>query len=179
MAHRFCSACGARLPSPPPVTCAACGTRHWRNPKPCANAIVVGDDRVLLTKRAYAPWRDAWCSPGGFCNVGEHPIETVVREVREETGVEVAVTRYLGTWVDRYADEPDEDDEQINVAYYLAVPTRVGEGLPDPVEVSEVRWFGWNELPGPLAPTGTLDAVLVVAWAALRGEVEDLPDRPR
>jgi ADP-ribose pyrophosphatase YjhB (NUDIX family) len=178
MTVRFCSACGSPLPSRPPVGCRACGTRHWRNPKPCANAIVVREETILLTKRAHAPWNDAWCSPGGFCNVGEHPIQTVVREVYEETGFEVAVTGYLGVWIDRYADRPDEDDEQINVAYYLAAPTGAGGGSPDPAEVSEVRWFGWNGLPEPLAPPGTLAAVLVCARAALRGELPALPDRP-
>ena len=86
---RFCSACGAELPSLPPVTCAACGTSHWLNPKPCANAIVVDGDKVLLARRAYAPWKDGWGAPGGFCEVGEHPIETAEREVLEETGLRV------------------------------------------------------------------------------------------
>jgi ADP-ribose pyrophosphatase YjhB (NUDIX family) len=61
------------------VTCAVCGVSHWRNPKPCANAIVVRDDKVLLARRAYARWKDAWGSPGGFCEAGEHPLETVER----------------------------------------------------------------------------------------------------
>jgi hypothetical protein len=45
---RFCSACGAELPSLTPTTCSKCGTGHWRNPKPCANAVVVDDGRVLI-----------------------------------------------------------------------------------------------------------------------------------
>jgi 8-oxo-dGTP diphosphatase len=52
---------------------------------------------VLLARRAYAPWQDAWGSPGGFCEVGEHPIETVEREVLEETGLRVSVTGYIGS----------------------------------------------------------------------------------
>jgi ADP-ribose pyrophosphatase YjhB (NUDIX family) len=171
---RFCSACGAELPSPPPVTCTACGTNHWRNPKPCANAIVVGDGKVLLTRRAREPWKDAWCSPGGFCEVGEHPIDTVRREVLEETGLHVEVTGYIGVWVDDYPDEgavPSPD--VINVAYYHAVPAGGDDTAFDPHEVSEVRWFGWDELPSDLAPPGTLEAVLAAARAN-----EPLPDRP-
>jgi len=163
---RFCSACGAPLPSPPPVTCTACGVSHWRNPKPCANAIVVGDDKVLLARRAYAPWKNAWGSPGGFCEAGEHPIETVEREVLEETGLRISVTGYIGVWVDRYADEdavPDVD--VINVAYYTAVPLGGDETAFDRREVSELGWFGWDELPPDLAPPGTLEAVLAAARA--------------
>jgi ADP-ribose pyrophosphatase YjhB (NUDIX family) len=180
-AVRFCSACGTSLPAPPPVTCAACGVPHFRNPKPCANAIVVDGGKVLLVRRAHAPWYDAWCSPGGFCERGEHPMATVEREVLEETGQPVEVTEYLGVWVDEYADAPgDPESEVINVAYYLAAPAGRGGGSVDPAEVSEVRWFGWDELPENLAPPGTLEAVLAVARASLDGRrTTALPDRPR
>jgi ADP-ribose pyrophosphatase YjhB (NUDIX family) len=174
---RFCSACGAELESPPPVTCSACGTSHWRNPKPCANGIVVDGDRVLLARRAYAPWKDRWGSPGGFCEHGEHPIETVEREVLEETGLRVRVTGYLGVWVDEYADDravPSND--VINVAYYLAEPVGGDEAAYDLAEVSELRWFGWDELPGDLAPPGTLESVLEAAFTALEEGIRLQPD---
>ena len=161
---RFCSACGAELESRPPVTCTACGTSHWRNPKPCANAIVVDGDRVLLARRALSPWKGLWGSPGGFCEHGEHPIETAEREVREETGLRVRVTGYLGVWVEDYADEPGrEENDVINVAYYLAEPVGGREDGFDPAEVSELGWFGWDELPDDLAPPGTLESVLAAA----------------
>ena len=161
---RFCSACGAELPSSPPVTCARCGTAHYLNPWPCANGIVVRDGRILLGRRAHAPWRGLWGSPGGFCELGEHPAETVAREVREETGLEVEVDDYLGTWVDVYADDPrDPDAGVINVAYYLASVTGDARERADPAEVSELRWFAPDELPSELAPPGTLEDVLAVA----------------
>ena len=175
---RFCSACGAWLPSEPPVTCGRCGTSHWRNPKPCANAIVVDGDRVVLVKRAYreSPWYGTWCAPGGFCDVGEHPAETAVREVREEAGLDVEITGYLGTWVDVYADDPaDGDAEVINVAYYLATPTNDERADADPVEVSEVAWFSWDELPAGLSPPGTLESVLAAARAGATTPEHSLP----
>lgn len=170
---RFCSTCGAGLTTGPPVTCGICGTSHWLNPKPCANAIIVRDDKVLLTRRAHPPWKDGWCAPGGFCEIGEHPIETAEREVLEETGLRVSVTAYIGVWVETYLDEHVTPAEVINVAYYRAVPLGGDESAFDPQEVSELRWFDWDELPAALAPPTTLAAVL----AAVRsGRV--LPDRP-
>jgi ADP-ribose pyrophosphatase YjhB (NUDIX family) len=148
------------------VTCAACGVSHWRNSKPCANAIVVRDDKVLLARRAYARWKDARGSPGGFCEAGEHPVETVEREVLEETGLKVSVTGYLGVWVDTYADDPPEPDaDVINVAYYTATALDGDETAFDRREVSEVGWFGWDELPPDLAPPSTLEGVLAAARA--------------
>ena len=173
---RFCSACGAELSSPPPTTCSKCGTDHWRNPRPCANAVVVDDGRVLLAHRAYAPWKDCWGTPGGFCERGEHPLETVEREVLEETGLRIRVAAYLGVWVDDYADERGGDDNEIiNVAYYLAEPAGGSEADFDPAEVSELRWFPWDELPPDLAPPGTLEAVLAAARVARPAPLLDRP----
>lgn len=176
---RFCFACGSELPTPPPVTCASCGQGHWRNPKPCANGIVVHDGKVLLARRAYAPWEGTWSSPGGFSEAGEHPIDTVVREVLEETGVRVSVTGYIGVWIDRYSDDPhDPEADVINVAYYTAVPTGAIDGEPDREEVSELGWFGWDELPAELGPPRTLEAVLAAARSA-HDSSPRLPDHPR
>jgi ADP-ribose pyrophosphatase YjhB (NUDIX family) len=179
IAH-FCSACGARLAAAPPVTCGACGIEHWRNAKPCANAIVARDARIMLVRRAHAPWRDAWCAPGGFCEPAEHPIATVEREILEETGLTVRVTGFIGIWLCEYADTPDPENDVISVAYYHAKPTGEAHGPIDPTEVSEVGWFAWDELPHGLAPPETLPAVLE-AWRAdaFAGRSETpLPDRP-
>lgn len=116
---------------------------------------------MLLGRRAHSPWRGLWGSPGGFCELGEHPAETVVREVREETGLAVAIDEYLGTWVDVYADDPhDPDAGVINVAYYTATLTGSAQPSPDPAEVSELDWFSVDAPPDELAPPGTLAAVL-------------------
>jgi ADP-ribose pyrophosphatase YjhB (NUDIX family) len=144
---------------------------------------VIDDESVLLVRRGHAesPWYDAWCAPGGFCEVGEHPIQTLEREVYEETGLRVEATAYLGVWVDAYADSAAaEDAEVINVGYYRARVVGSG-GSVDPAEVSEVAWFAWDELPESLAPPATLESVLEVARVHHgRGAAPfDLPDRPR
>ena len=144
---------------------------------------MVDEGKVLLVRRAYAqsPWHGAWCAPGGFCEIGEHPVQTVEREVREETGLRVTVTGYLGVWIDEYADQTGlPGAEVINVAYYHAAATDDDRGPIDGAEVSEIRWFDWDHLPAELAPPGTLEAVLTAARAALsRGAgTSPLLDRP-
>ena len=63
-----------------------------------------------------------------------------------------------------YADDPEDPNAGvINVAYYLASPASDAQGRIDPVEVSEIEWFAWDELPAELAPPGTLAAVLALA----------------
>ncbi len=65
---------------------------------PCVGAVVFDDcGRLLLVKRANPPAQGLWSLPGGRQEPGESASEGVVREVREETGVEVRVQREVGT----------------------------------------------------------------------------------
>lgn len=93
-AFRFCPDCGAELAPPDTArllaqTCQSCGAIHWRNAKPCAGALVVRDGRVLLGRRAVEPAKGAWDIPGGFLEPWEAPAHAAIREVREETGLEI------------------------------------------------------------------------------------------
>jgi ADP-ribose pyrophosphatase YjhB (NUDIX family) len=178
---RFCDACGASLHEPPPTSCSRCGAEHWLNAKPCANALVLDGDRVLLIRRAHAPWCGRWCAPGGFCEEAEHPVAAAEREILEETGVHARVTGFLGIWLDRYADDrADEDAEMISVAYYLARPVD-GEPSGRDCEASEVAWFALDDVPSDLAPPGTLEQIVAVARRAVENgtTTTPLPDAPR
>jgi ADP-ribose pyrophosphatase YjhB (NUDIX family) len=148
----------------PPVTCVACGAAHWRNPKPCAGALVVRDGRALLLRRGIEPWRGTWDIPGGFCDAGEHPEATVVRELREETGLAVRVTGFLGMWMDVYGEPaPGELPEATLNLYFEAVPTDDREPTLDPTEALGHAWFGPDELPRDLSFPAHSGAVLA-AW---------------
>ena len=65
---------------------------------PCVGAVVFDDHgRLLLVKRANPPAQGRWSLPGGRQESNETALEGVVREVREETGIRVEVTREVGT----------------------------------------------------------------------------------
>jgi ADP-ribose pyrophosphatase YjhB (NUDIX family) len=178
----FCSTCGGPLPGLPPVTCPACGAEHYRNAKPCAGALVMRDGKLLLMRRAHEPWPGRWDIPGGFCDVDEHPAQTAVRETREETGLDVEITGFLGMWLDRYPDPAgtEEAGTTLNV-YYHAVPVAGSvAGEADPAEAAEVAWFEPDDVPDPIAFPNHALAVLE-AWknAVKEGRtVTPLPDRP-
>lgn len=158
----FCPRCRAELTAEPGrVECGACGFVAYANPKPTASALCVDErGRVLLTRRAIEPKLGAWDLPGGFVEEQEHPLETLRRELREETGLEVEPLEFLGVWTDRYGG-----DSTAQATLNLFWSARVRGGDPRAADdVSELRWFAADELPP--GPELAFDCVALVlaAW---------------
>ena len=122
------------------VTCARCGYEVWANPVPGAQALVERDGRVLLGRRRDDPSAGLWDIPGGFVDEPEHPLDALRRELREETGLEIETTEFLGIWMQPY------NDRNVMSLTWLAVPAGGEERAGD--DLVELRWFGPGELPG-------------------------------
>lgn len=68
--------------------------------------MLVSEGRILLTHWVAAPGLQAgWTLPGGGLEIGESPADAAVREVREETGYDVELTRLLGVDSEHYSAE--------------------------------------------------------------------------
>jgi 8-oxo-dGTP diphosphatase len=74
-------------------------------PEVAVGAIALGPDGILLVRRGHGPAAGTWSVPGGRVELGETLHEALVREVAEETGIQVAVDRFVG-WVERMDDGP-------------------------------------------------------------------------
>jgi 8-oxo-dGTP diphosphatase len=141
---RFCPRCGERLPGPPPIECSACAYALFVNPRPTATAIIVDDGRILTLLRAREPQKGRWELPGGFSDGFEHPAETVVREVREELGVEIRLDEFVGMYLGAY----EFQGEQLPVLDCFWLATIVGGDLRvDPTEADDHAWTPVGELP--------------------------------
>ena len=128
--------------------CPECGFRAWASSKTTACALVVDGGRVLLARRAGEPFRGYWDLPGGFLDEGEHPLDGLRRELREETGLDVEPAEFVGVWMDRYGDV---EDSHATLNLYWTARVLGGEaGAAD--DVTELAWFAPDGLP----PAGEL-----------------------
>ena len=108
---------------------------------------VLNGDRLALIRKPHFP-PGVWRTPGGGVKTGEDFVAGVVREAREELGVEVELERYLvvARAVFRFADE------SVPWQTHIFGATTEGERLAplDTVEIAEARWGTAAELAGPI-----------------------------
>ncbi len=143
----FCPSCSTELgdrDQEGAAGCPKCGRVWYRNSSPTAGAVIVKGDRALVTVRARDPEKGRIDVPGGFLHAGEHPVEGLKREVREELGVEIAldVEDCLTMATHRYGDDGD---------FVLALGFRVAlmSGEPQATDdVAALEWVTEDELDG-------------------------------
>ena len=97
-----------------------------------------GKEKILLTKRNCEPYKGKWCLPGGHIDPDEKAKEAVIREVKEETGLD-----FLAEFL-MYFDEiiPEKD---IHAVVLIFKGYSEGKLNPDEGEVSEARWVTIEE----------------------------------
>jgi ADP-ribose pyrophosphatase YjhB (NUDIX family) len=127
-------------------------------PTTSVNVAVIEDGRILLIERADF---QVWALPGGGVDPGESVAAAAIREVEEETGLLVHLTRLVGIY-----SVPLRDDHIV-----LFTAQRIGGELrPFPEETLRAEFFDVNALPANLIQwhrrriTDALAGVTGVAW---------------
>jgi ADP-ribose pyrophosphatase YjhB (NUDIX family) len=147
------------------------GVAGYVTPKVAVGAVVGNDQgELLLVQRADS---GVWLYPTGWADVGYSASEVVVKEVLEETGMEVEPLRLIAV-----LDGLRQGFTRVPL-YSLIFHCRVlgGELRPHPLECADVGWFSEERLPQPLAGAENWSKHV---FAAIRGEpVEVLFDQPR
>lgn len=132
----------------------------------CGAIIVDKEDRILLQRR-----RDFgdWCIPGGTMELGETFVETMTREVYEETNLKVQEPRLFGIYSGEkcYAEYPNGDKIfSVQIIFY----TEKYEGIlvDDKGESFEHKFFSKEEVPTNLNPR---QAPFILDWKAGKKEI--------
>ena len=147
------------------------GVAGYVTPKVAVGAVVGNDQgEILLVQRAD---NGVWLYPTGWADIGYSPSEVAVKEVYEETGMEIEPVRLIAVL----------DGLRLGFTavplYSLVFYCRVvgGELRRHPLECLDVGWFPESGLPSPLAGAARWS---VPAFQAIRGEIVDVVfDRPR
>lgn len=143
--YNFCPQCGNQLSQENDhLACKACHHNWYNNPAISVSIALIKNGKILLAKRAVEPKKGKWDILGGFVEPGESVEQGVIREMKEETGLNVKVDEYLGS-------VPDIYDNRASLPLIFRV-SLINEAQPVAQDdVEELRWFSLTEIPTELA----------------------------
>src|SRR3989344_2096220 len=114
-------------------------------PKVGTSVYIRKDGKILLSKRTGSNDPGTWCPPGGHLEMNESWEECVLRETREEAGIEIENIRFITVTNDIWTTKN---------AHYITLcfvaNWKSGEPSLAPDEIEEWGWFAWEALPEPL-----------------------------
>lgn len=168
--HRHCGRCGhatAIEQAGHRRRCPNCGLPQFPRTDPAVTMLVQTDDgnSCLLSRRHGAP-ANRWSALAGFVEPGETPEQAVVREAKEETGVEITEVEYV-------TSQPWPFPSALMIGFWAFTDRQAGDPAPtaQPAELVEARWFERDALRTAIAdgrivipPPGTIGNFLISGW---------------
>jgi NAD+ diphosphatase len=137
--HGFCANCGARTAIADAGLerrCPRCGAHHFPRTDPVVIMLVEHDGRILMGSRAGSP-TGRYSVLAGFVSPGETAEEAVIREVKEESGIDVYDPHYVDS-------QPWPFPASLMLGF--AARSDGGEPVIGDGELDEVRWFSREEV---------------------------------
>jgi len=157
--HQFCGRCGTPTEvknSERARECPNCKQVHYPRIAPAIMALVRRGHELLLARSPhFAP--GMYSALAGFVEPGETLEQTLVREVREEVGIEVANVRY-------FASQPWPFPHSLMIAFNADYAG--GEITPEPGEIEAADWFTLDRLPQALPSKISISRRLIDAALA-------------
>lgn len=144
----YCPHCGSNNFTPASnkeMRCADCGFQFFQNAATAVACIITdANGRILLTRRAFNPWKGMLDLPGGFVDPSETVENAVKRELNEELGTKVMQMKYICSFPNEYI-----------FSNYLVYTVDLGficevddvQALRAADDVDKLLWFYPSELP--------------------------------
>lgn len=151
--HRFCGRCGEPMGmdiDERAMRCEPCSTIIYPRIAPCIIVLITRGEEMLLARHANFP-RPMYSTLAGFIEAGESAEDTLVREVREEVGIEVANIRY-------FQSQSWPFPSQLMLGYFADYAA--GDIVCDQVEIADAQWFHYRDLP-MIPPVSSISGQLI------------------
>ncbi|OGM28328.1 hypothetical protein A2962_00595 [Candidatus Woesebacteria bacterium RIFCSPLOWO2_01_FULL_39_61] len=146
--YKFCPLCGTKLSFKEDVDkkkrkiCPKCGWVYYPHVFSSVHAIIFKKGKVLLVRRGIPPHFQEWNLPAGFIDFGEHPIDTLKREIKEETGLTLIKARFIKI---TQADDDPRAPGHFRLFYKVVAKGKLK--IKDRTETTNIDWFKLNKLP--------------------------------
>jgi NAD+ diphosphatase len=139
--NKFCGKCGSKTKEKPDeraIVCPDCGTLVFPKISPAIIVAILCKDKILLAHNSNFEEK-RYSLVAGYADVGESLEETVMREVKEEVGLEVKNIRY-------YKSQPWAFSGSLMIGF-IAEADDIQDICPDMVEITDASWFSRDNLP--------------------------------
>ncbi|MDD4363132.1 MAG: NUDIX hydrolase [Atribacterota bacterium] len=143
---KYCTKCGHALEKKlvkenERLCCTFCDTIYYDNPISSVAVVVRNEHgQLLLVKRKNEPKKGFWALPGGFIDNGESAIEAALREMKEETGLDGIIKRFVKI----YNHESKKYGHVIIITYEVDI---IGGELKAGDDAECAEFFDIEELP--------------------------------
>ena len=107
-------------------------------------AVIICKGKILLEKRKSAPGRGKWTIPGGLVELGETAEQTVIREVKEETNLEVEQPKLIDVVNNITVDENGKTKYHFAIVDYFV--KLKGGTLKAADDAAELRWVTFDKV---------------------------------
>ena len=162
-AYKFCPLCASVVErvSAFHLLCTICQFDFFIDPAVAGEALILNEmNEILLIKRKVNPHKDMWDVPGGFVEPGEDLSDAIIREIKEELGIQLLLTGFVGAFADSY--EFRGIIKPVLRAFYIA--KELGGKMIAQDDVSAFSYFPLQEIANtPLAFTSTRLAIAKIA----------------
>ena len=140
-----------------------CNENGYQTPKIDTRAAIFKDEKILLTHEN----NGTWSLPGGWCDVLESVASNTIKEVKEETGLDVETIKIIAVQ-DR--NKHNKPIYAYGVCKIFVLCNVIGGGFIENIETTEIKYFSLDEIPNNLAEEKTNNEQIEMCFKAYKDE---------